>query len=462
MVHRRSHWNPHFRLCAVVLVVTAAVTYAIGHRKLESPRTCTARAAVSYRTLSGRAPSKEEWLLPSAASARQQITEEDNLRRALASSGTVSADQASRSIATSGQRIRVTLDGTSLEPRISIAFTGTDGRQALRLVNQLAEQFAVAERSRLVSVATREQRQAHQATEQARRHLTEAEIRVQQLLARQAEDRRRREQYAQQVAQAPATLLPRPADPPRPRMVDNPRWQELNRQLASLDDRRAELLAERTPAHPEVQRLDAQIADLRQAISGVPEKIADPAGTLLAAEPSLQPERQQAPAVKSVPSAVDPAAEAQAARELAAVRAEADRARQQVERLARLEREAPDQRQACPQIHIHRADRWMVSGGTAGFSPLLLLLSLSLGGAVAIGAGLIALGLQRNRPVRSLAELQSLLPVPIIGVVSQTDGRPARKPDCRSEASNVAITTTFGTILLAVSTLILVLTVMQV
>ena len=53
---------------------------------------------------------------------------------------------------------------------------------------------------------------------------------------------------------------------PTPSLVDNPAWLDLQRQLADLQQRRARLLVDRTPIHPEVQQTEIRIADLQRQL----------------------------------------------------------------------------------------------------------------------------------------------------------------------------------------------------
>jgi ABC-type Fe3+-siderophore transport system permease subunit len=83
-----------------------------------------------------------------------------------------------------------------------------------------------------------------------------------------------------------------------------------------------------------------------------------------------------------------------------------------------LERQAAERRQNLPQLHVERAASCQVAFGSPEFSPELAGISLGAAAAMAVVLSLLSLLFRRDRPVTSLKEIQSLVPVPIVGVVS--------------------------------------------
>ena len=95
----------------------------------------------------------------------------------------------------------------------------------------------------------------------------------------------------------------KPVAPPQPTSIENPRWTDICRRLADLEERRKVLLFERTPLHPSVQEIEIRINDVRREMTSIPPKIAQepPADRSEPAPPSTC--RPKAPAATEVQAA---------------------------------------------------------------------------------------------------------------------------------------------------------------
>lgn len=451
-------------LFVTVLVSVSAGVYCLGQKKFESPRTYSAEAGVWYTWPKGTGSGGGSiaTLLPDVTAAQRQITSAANLEQALraVAAGTPNRPpQAPLSQEQAAVRdgLRVTAQGDARGWRVGIALRGRDLSQVLRLTNRLAEQYAAAERSRLETMLTKQYQQAHQAAEQARDGLRRASARVD-------EARRALEAAAGQPATSPSPpeVSRRPSPPP---MVENPQWLDLDKQVKQLDRRRWELLVDRTPIHPEVQHVDAQIAQLREMLTNVPRWLPAPSGhgvgrNEMASQSPLHQGQASAEQVKPVAptSLPGPAPEARAAEQLAAARAAEVQARQNADRLAQLERRAWQQRQACPLVRVQPADRCQVFGETRGRSLPLVLFAGSLGLAMALGVALVALAVGRDPKLRTLAQLQAAIPVPVVGVVKLPPTPTSAKPDRPAGSFPRLASGIVGAALIAVSVAILALT----
>lgn len=405
---------------------------------MEGPERYTAQAEVSYKSpiVQRLADAPVPLLQPSEV--QRQILSDENLYQALHRAGAPVQDlqlpHATGAIAKAREQIQVAVQGTAQQPKIAIACTGDDAAETLGLVNQLATQYATAERARLEEAASRRHQESQQAAKRAQQELASAVARLDGALKQHASAQPSADQS--QAAQSQET------EPPKPLMIDNPVWLELDRERAALEQRQAQLLVDRTPLHPEVRAVATQIADLREKQARVPRQVPDPSGRVVAAPPKpVQP-----PVVTEEP---------QVAGEIAALQAAVEQAKQNMARFAELERQASAQKLALPQIDVQLAERCQALTPPLTVSLPLLLIALTSGLAIAIGVGMVLASLQRSHPVRTLAELQSLVPAPIVGTISLAEpSRPQRSS--RSIVSLVrALTFTYGLTLITVCVLIL-------
>jgi hypothetical protein len=435
-------------LCLVVFLASGAGVYIVGYHRTEGTERYTARAGASYKSPGDQGVADASVVSPHKLEVQRQILSDESLYQALNRAGTELGDprspQVSGAIAKARGQLQIDVQGTAQQPEIAIACTGDDATETIHLVNQLAKQYATAEHGRLERIASRRHQQSQQTAEQSQQELAGAVARLDRALKQQAS--------TQQPSGESRPPLPPETEPAKPLMVDNPLWLQLNRELTALERRQAELLVDRTPLHPEVQAVVTQIAELREKQTHVPRQIPDPSGRVAAAMPpqSMSIEVQEAGSLGHVVTE-----KPEAVRELATLRAAVDQAQRKATRLAELERQASAQKLAVPLIDVQLAQQCQVSREPLGVSLPLLLTALSAGLAMAIGVGMVLVSLPRRHPVQTVAELQSLVPVPIIGTISLAEpSRPQRSS--RSLVSLVrALTFTYGMTLISVCLLIL-------
>lgn len=406
--------GPRLGVCLLVFLAGGAITYYLGQQSFSGSPSYTAQAGVSYRLPTPHIASGEPsgLPLPTQVEVEQRILADDNLRQALrAETSSAQWSPDNESVAALRKQIRIAVQG----PSIGIRFSGHDANYVRRLVNQLAEQFAATERARLQQTASQQYQEAQQLAERAKHELNRLTVRLEEMQKKQADARQ-----PASGASAPAGAPQRQS--PQPQMIENPVWRELEQQLAVLQQRHAQLLIDRTPAHPEVQYVRAQIADVQKAQADTPRQIPDPSAREVAASPrgkqesGLQPPAGALGHVVPSPSSTDAAT---LDRELAALRAAVERSKEKVSRLAQAEQKAWERQQTIPPIQVHPAQHSQISGtAVTAWSPQWLMIALCVGLAVALPAGFLSTCQRRDRPVVSLAEIETLVPVPIVGVIS--------------------------------------------
>jgi len=278
-----------------------------------------------------------------------------------------------------------TPDGGELA--VTATSTADDPRQAVRLVNRLAEQYAKAWRAHCrratAEAYTARKAEAAQADEAltaaiARRDTLEAQLRT----AR-----------AEQPASMPAPRQPR---------VENPEWARLQRLLARLEERREALLVERTESHPQVRHTMLQIDDARRQLAFTPQLLGEAGQTV---------ERPFAAIVSKA-----------SAREIARLRAELASAHDAVERAEAAAREAAQLRdqawqtaQATPAFRLQQAELPpMLPPARPGWGWIGLAF---LAGLAAVGGLRLIDLLTTKRTFRSVAEVRAQLDLPILGVI---------------------------------------------
>jgi hypothetical protein len=230
---------------------------------------------------------------------------------------------------------------------------------------------------------------------------------VRQTERRAFEAQTRLESLRDRRLQALANL--RPVAPPQPTTVDNPRWAEICRRLADLEERRRILLFERTPLHPSVQEIEMRITDVRREMASIPPKVTQeaPAG----------------PQPNALPADTPAAAEVQAAQQAV------ERLKQDLQQAQALERAALTARGEELQVDLLSAEPLPPSPAPSRATAAILGKALVIAATSIVGLGMISLGASLEPAIASITELQALLPVPIVGAI------PAAHPHRRSRSS---------------------------
>jgi len=162
--------------------------------------------------------------------------------------------------------------GSKRQLRVAIQANDTDELLAVQVVNALANCYADQCRGRIREDARRVGQQTHEAAARAREELQQARTNLERFLEQHFAWQ---EQLSREVAEGRpdgATDAAGPQSPPAAETpqaaraavpaVDNPAWQEGQRQLAALYQRRSALLQVRTNAHPDVVDNDSRIREL--------------------------------------------------------------------------------------------------------------------------------------------------------------------------------------------------------
>lgn len=201
----------------------------------------------------------------------------------------------------------------------------------------------------------------------------------------------------------------KPAAPQRPMTIENPSWTEISQRLANLEDRRKDLLRQRTPQHPSVQEIEMQIADARRQMDSIPPKI-------------TQESTATAPA-SALPADTPTAMEVEEGRRLV------ERLNQDVQQAQAAERSAFIGRNEELRVDLLAAEPIPPPPAPRRASVAILGKALATATTSIFGLGMIFLGASLEPTISTIAELQALLPAPIVGVV------PATHPSRRSASS---------------------------
>ncbi|HEY5312254.1 MAG TPA: hypothetical protein VIK18_07030, partial [Pirellulales bacterium] len=211
------------------------------------------------------------------------------------------------------------------------------------------------------------------------------------------------EAAASAATNAPAVVTEVPAE----KAISSTQRDDAERQLAELQSRRELLLERRTPAHPDVIDLDERIA-------AIAARLSRPA--------RLPPTVSQAPAAANVPAAVDRAAQENLIQARAACqRAESDlAAAQQAERGAHdvLVQAQADRREVLSPAVVP------VTTAPQPLAPWLLAV-IAAGLVLAGGAALCV----RPSTIRTAAEAQHVLRIPVVGVLPAELLRPYQRSE---------------------------------
>jgi hypothetical protein len=192
-------------------------------------------------------------------------------------------------------------------------------------------------------------------------------------------------------------------------MLENPDWIEQNREVEQLKRQRRDLLADRTPLHPEVQVVESQIARAERELATIPRQVAG------AAAPAGQIDNPPPPAANPPPTQVvslPPVVETLHARQR-----QLQAAGEEVERLAAQERQASEAALRLPQIGTRLAigpENVAGPNRPAAQWPLGALLAAL---AAAAGVGMISHGASIDLPLRSAADVKASLPIPVVALV---------------------------------------------
>jgi hypothetical protein len=265
---------------------------------------------------------------------------------------------------------------------VSISLSDVSRETIVPMVNFVASAFAQNCRSQWQVDAEQAYTATQEKVREAQRAVQAADTRLELLRQRQRE----------RTAAGGAS-----GGPSSPAMVENPQWTEAARRLAELEKKRRELLSERTPMHPSVREIEMRIDDTRRDLSSIPAKIAQaPSGV---PRPTLPP--------------VAPG-------ELSASEQAYTVARSQLQQAENAARAALVTRSGDLVIDVEPADVPPPVVVPQRLTATLLGAVLLAAATSLIGLGMISFGVSLEPAVSTIAELQSLVTAPILGVVPAT------------------------------------------
>jgi hypothetical protein len=215
---------------------------------------------------------------------------------------------------------------------------------------------------------------------------------------------------------------------PSSKIPDNPAWIELDRKLALLHQREAAMLVNKTPLHPDVQDIRARITDFQQQLDSIPrfaaesttnnptQHIDSPAAVKT---PPLKNENeiQQSNTRENMAKGVN---QNETAETLKQLQLAAERTEQEYLTKLRIKQSIFDASRKEPTFLV-RVNPVPITIKQPGPNRGFIGLMLCSGFAMALGIGVFSSGVSTQPVLASIADLEPLLPVPIIGVVPAND-----------------------------------------
>ena len=439
-VVRKSARPTRVVLCVLAFVLTAAgVRMAGAKRDGPTRRIVTATATVFQQLPPDNTGNHTQ---PEVGQIERRVLSDANLRRVLTEDD--SAEGAGIAQLRHDLRVEVTETSEPGELRISIGLSGHDAELTRRIVNDLAEQYAADCRASMNLPAYEAYQRAHGALAASQQTLVEAKTRLAQFLGRHFDDHQALAEsflspsltHSANAPQNPSPPLRSAAAPAMspaksadaPRMIDNPEWTELEGEISELARRREDLLAHRTLLHPTVREIENQIAGLERRLATIPPRAAEPQSATPVFDPPPQKSPPLPPPVQT-PSAqwpgpppsrvVDGKAAVEhtaAVEEFWTLKKAAEQAASHYEQLAQVERHTWEQQCQTPAVRLQTAAGGQVEP-VRGRSGRLLLVMLTSALAMAAGVGMICSGFGTERPLRTAAEVEAKLAVPVVGTI---------------------------------------------
>ena len=447
-----SPWRSQKLFYLAVFAVTGVAVYRWGlataqPSKPTSSYTSTATIHVRDGLQAAEEPEK----------IRQQITSRENVYRAVRQLGLATQPPpdedpqatATRVVEEVGRDLRVTADATSPpgELAVSVIYTNPSAQYSAQLANTLAECYADDCRAEWKRQAQRAYAAAREATDRAQQEFLQAKAGLEEFAQRHlsspqpGQPAKTIDATQQQVGNgSPGPPEPRQSDPQTPAAAtpptmspgDNPEWIELSERLAALKRRRAELLTDRTPLHPEVQETDLQIAALKRQLAAIPSQVsAKPPDQPAAADQSSGAQGPAPPAgdeagatgVTPVPPAGN---RAETARTFQTLKQAADQTTAAYLKACQEERRAWQEHRREPRIELDLAQPSQPRVQPAPPRLALLLAALAAGLTVAAGVVMISAGAAVQFPLTTVEQARNALPVPVVGTIPET--HPTRQP----------------------------------
>jgi hypothetical protein len=466
-VRSRSSRSAHAVICVAVFVVTVLMVNSLDLRQNDGPAGGGAAIGPVTATVCQQFPADGPagLIRPSQADLEQEIAGQANLRRVLLAENV--GDVSAENIEGLAKNLQVSLSrgSTADTLEVSITFTDSDARRAVRVVNSLARQYAAEANAEFASLAGQPCRDVRDAAEVAGREFFEAQARFHRFLERHFREHgdragRTRNWLTRQVWFSPESLEAES----RPGMVENPDWSELARRLSELTKQRGGLLVKRTLLHPDVRGIEKKILDCRQALEQITRYLPGPdlAGPVIEAPPGSQPLPKilppgpvESPVESPPPLPGDASREHGAAvREFHVYKVAVDDAAEAYERLSLEERRARRRQYAPPGIELQLArveESIQPADRSAGTMPVALVVAL----AMAAGVSMITSGLGNDPTLDTAEQVRARLPIPVVGTIPAANPGAVEANRRRSNRLSGLALIGYGVGLVAVGVLIL-------
>lgn len=446
----RSDWT----LLVMMFIVTALGVYVLSARNTAHSGRYGAEARIVHPLVSPQGTA----LVPGGdlETLEREILAVDNVEAALKRLGSrVAPSTASGSddgVSAQAKRAcrSLRLERLPEEPgKLGIAITysnAPDARQAVGLVNGLAEQYVESRKRKLRQAAESAYREAKRAAQHASQCSSEAQAALVTFLQGHfAELEKAADELAGYEAARTARLAaqrrsaqgqPGQAPKKQPRVRENVEWLQVRRELDDLRRRRDGLLIDRTPAHPEIRDIDLQIERLTNKLDSIPRHVLEPQEQNDSVKP--QPAVQSAAVgqmptggnARTVPSQIAagrsesrsevlPLSTAKlrsASSRFADMQRRLHEAQHEHRRLIDLERRAWEQWQQPTPIEL----QWATESEVRGAAPMhgrSIALALATALAATIGLGMIATGSAGPSILRSPEQAAAIVGAPVVGVV---------------------------------------------
>ena len=435
IVRPRSLWRRHLLLSTVAYGLTVAVVFFISQnawQKSNAIKGSKAIAIMELKPANDRANFSNSPIFSlnlNLNNIKIRILSPSFIRQALCDSRIDASPLAKDNNTTAsfvygeqllrGLSIRTRPGTVSGENQIILELSLTQSPNAAKIARALADRFIreyrtfwAAEAQKACIAASSQAEQAEQAQYEAADMLQAFEDNV-----------------LKQEKSSPEHSLLAPTDQQSvPKIPDNPVWIELDRKLALLRQREAAMLVNKTPLHPDVQDIRARIADFQQQLDSIPRFAADSAtnnptqdidspATVKTPPSKNENEIQESNTRENVAQGVN---QNETTETLKQLQLAAERTEQEYLDKLRIKQSIFDASRKEPTFLV-RVNPVPVTikqpGGIQGFIGLMLC----SGFAMALGIGVFSSGVSTQSLLASIADLEPLLPVPIIGVVPSKD-----------------------------------------
>ncbi|MEE9602221.1 MAG: hypothetical protein V3V75_02885 [Thermoguttaceae bacterium] len=301
--------------------------------------------------------------------------------------------------------------------KISLAYTDANADYASKLVDDLAERYADDCRTRWKTDTHQVYVETRDSLDRAQQAYIEAKARMDAFLAGHVKQTEVAKPDAMQPGQQEQTTPPRLEPVPR----ENPQWAELNAKLELLDERKEQLLVDRTPLHPQIEEVQLRIDDMRLELEKLHRWLAPENPPPVLVQPSNKRDlvgdtSQQWTSQQWTSQQWTSQQRAETAETLRMFKEEVERTGKAYDRAAAIEHQAWQEYLKTPEIDVELATAEVLTAPPDRRLGLLFV-ALAAGVGVVSGMRLISFGTSMDPILTSLPAVQAAVTVPVVGVV---------------------------------------------